>query len=81
MEGVYMMHERWYMHPKLHSQHLKGRCHLQDLSPDRNKNEPSKSIMFGCELDSSGSKHNLTVGSRDNKNEPSSVTQDHKPLD
>jgi len=53
----------------------------QDLSPDRNENEPSKSIMFGCDLDSSGSKHNLVVGSYDNKNEPSSVTQDHKPLD
>jgi len=66
---------------KLHSQHLKGRCHLQDLSPDRNENEPSKSIMSGCELDPFCSKHNLVVDSCDNKNEHSCVTQDHKPLD
>lgn len=37
--------------------------------------------MFGCDPDSSGSKHNLVAGSSDNKNESSSVTQDHKPLD
>lgn len=81
MDRVYMMHERLYMHAKLHSQNLKGRCHLQDFSPDSNENEPSKSIMSGCDLDSSGSEHNLGVGSCDNKNEPSSVTQDYKPLD